>query len=144
MKSQLVLAVLTIGLLAAPASSAAQTVQTEVTLKVPLNLTQLGPDVAKVSLGCAITSAAITTNANHNVVMIQEVPVSGGQLVTTVAFVFVFTGLDNPVGKSAAIVCDISGFSTSQQAWLQFGENAANPAFRTKPSVSFLDASFVW
>jgi hypothetical protein len=142
MKARLMLACMTI-ILAAPASSAAQTMSTEVTLNVPVNLTQLGPDVAKVRVACSIASSAIIT-ASDKAEKLQEVPVSGGQVVTTMSLVFSFTGLDNPVGKSATVACAITGFSTSQQTWDPFTQNATNPSFRTTPSITFIQTGFVW
>ena len=139
------LAALMMACLTAPSSSAAQTTQAEVTLKVPVNLTQLGPDVSKIIVGCSIRSDAITTGGtNREVTRTQELPVSGGAVVTTASIVFSFTGLDNPVGKSASIVCSLNGWSASQGTWTQFTPGAANPAFRTTTTVSMIDASYTW
>ena len=149
MKSTLVLAILAIGLLAVPASGAAQTA-TEVTLKVPVNLLQFGPDVSKIRVACSIRSDAITTgNTFREVSKTTEIPMSGGQVVTTATIVFAFTGLDNPVGKSATIVCSLDGWSTSQQSWNQFRGGATNPSFKVlstpnPATLVFLDGSFVW
>lgn len=143
MKPQPILAVLAICLLAAPASGAAQTVQTTVTLVVPLNLTQISPEVTKVLVTCAIKSIALTGKSQGT--MMQEViPLSGGQLVTTVTLVFPVTGLDNPVGKDATVTCSLSGFSPQSEKWFQFEDNSASLAFRTKPSLPSISASFVW
>lgn len=148
MNSRVILPIAAAILLITPVSSAAQ-VSTEVTLAVPVNLTQLGPDVAKVLIGCSIKSDAITTGpagTPNQVTKSTELAVSGGQVVTTASLVFSLTGLSNPVGKTATIVCTINGWSTSQQSWLQFTPNAANQSFRItgSSSLGFLDASFVW
>jgi hypothetical protein len=132
-------------MLAVPASSAAQTAEAEVTLKVPVNLTQLGPDVSKIRIGCTIRSVAISTgNANGEVTNTQEIPVSGGQVVTTASLAFSFTRLDNPVGKSAFITCSLDGWSAPQQAWIQFTGGATNPSFRISPSLGLIGGAFAW
>ncbi len=145
MKLRLVFAGLTLVLLA-PASASAQTVQAEVTLKVPVSLTQFGPDVSKVRVGCNIRSDAITNgDANRSISKVQEIPMSGGQLSTTASLVFSFTALDNPVGKNAIITCSLDGWSTSQSTWVQFTGGASNPSFKTNgPSIGLLDGAFVW
>ena len=134
-------------LLLAPAPLAAQSVSAEVTLKVPLNLTQFGPDLAKVRVGCTITSDAITNrDANHAISKTAEVPVSGGQVVTTASVVFAFTNLDNPTGKEAKIVCAPPfGWSTSQQTWIQITGGNTNPSFKlVGPALDFIYSSFTW
>ena len=147
MRYQSVFMAVTMMSLAAPASSTAQSVSAEVTLQLPINLTQLGPDVEKVRVGCTINSVAITngtSTGNHSISRLQDVPVSGGKVVTTVSLAFAFTELDNPVGKGATISCSASGWSTSQQTWVQFQPTATNVSFRTSPKVDFIDSSFVW
>jgi hypothetical protein len=133
MKTALLLAIVTLSL-ALPQRSAAQTASAEVTIKFPVNLTSFGPDVAKVRVACTINSDAITNGTgggNHYVRKEQEFPMSGGQLSTQVSMVFSFTNLDNPVGKSANLSCDIAGWSTTQQNWLLFTPTQANSSFKT-------------
>jgi hypothetical protein len=146
MNLRLVPALLPIVVMATPASAAAQTVSAEVTLKVPVNLTQFGPDVSKARVGCNIRSDAITNgDANRSISKLQEVPMSGGQLVTTVSVTFSFTNLDNPTGKTAIVTCSLDGFSTSKQTWLQFTGGATIPDFKTNgSSLGLIDGSFVW
>ena len=143
MRYRLVVLVLTIALLTDPESIAAQTISTEVTVKVPVNLTQLGPDVAKVQVGCSLSGPAVVT-ASDKSVRLQEVPATGGQVVTTVSLVFSLTGLDNPVGTSATLSCGIDGFSTLQQSWYYFADNALNLSFRTTPSLGYQKIDFIW
>lgn len=147
MTSRFPLAVVTAITMAAPTPGTAQTVSASVTLQVPVNLTQLGPDVEKVRVGCSVNSLAITNGTgtgSHEITKTQELPVSGGSVVTTASLVFSFTQLDNPVGKNATIVCTLNGWSTSQQKWIQFVPGEPNPSFRTTTTVGFLDGSFVW
>jgi len=157
MNSRSVLVAMTITALAIPASSIAQAVSADVTLKFPLNLTQLPPDVSKVRVECEISSAAITDaepglagrsfapGVPRNVRKSQEFPVSGGQVVTPATLLFSFTALNDPVGKTADISCELWGWSISVQSWNTLGETSAVPAFRTiSASVPVITSSFVW
>lgn len=147
MRSRILLSVMVVQALLVPSGAIdAQTVSAEVTIKVPVNLTQLGPDVGKVVVACNIQSSAIT-NGSPNVNEVNrftDVPVSGGQVVTTVTLVFSLTQLNNPVGKTAAVLCNLTGWSTSQQAYVQFGPNSPNPSFRTTTNPPDLNSTFVW
>jgi hypothetical protein len=150
MKSPMTLSLMLISLIA-PRPSAAQ-VPAEVTLKVPVNLTKLGPDVTRIKVQCSIQSNAITAGENleylgtstNTVLQVQEFPVSGGQVVTTASFVFAFTKLDNPVGKTAAAGCNLVGWSESQLRYLQFGPGETNPSFRVTSTVAGINSYFDW
>ena len=117
--------------------------QSDVTFKVPLNLTQVSSDIAKVAVYCSISSIAIVNRAAKLGAQ-QEIPVSGGQLVTTVTVVVPVSGLDNPVGKTATYECLLSGFSTSLQQWQPFNSASAVPAFRLTPTPAGLSGTFNW
>jgi hypothetical protein len=157
MNSRSVLVAMTITALAVPASSTAQAVSADVTLKFPLNLTQLPPDVSKVRVECVISSAAITDaepglagtsfapGTPRYVRKTQEFPVSGGQVVTAVTLLFSFTALNDPVGKTADIICQLWGWTISVQSWNALGETSAVPALRTiRASEQAITSSFVW
>jgi len=161
MKLRLVPRVMTMILMGAPAAASAQTVSVQVTLQVPVNLTQFGPDVAKVQVACSITSDPITTStsigrdptngkalygtAAHVATLVAEIPMAGGQLVQTAPLVFSFVGLDNPAGKNAAVNCSLMGWSTSQGAWVQFTGGATNVSFKTNgASLGPIDGAFAW
>jgi hypothetical protein len=118
--------------------------QSDVTFKVPLNLTQVSSDIAKVAVYCQITSTAIVSNRMGKLSAQQEIPVSGGQLVTTVTVVVAVSGLDNPVGKTATYECMLSGFSTSMQLWQAFNSASTVPAFRLTPTPGGLSGTFAW
>lgn len=142
MRSRLVYAIITVMLLAGPVSVAAQGTETEVTLKVPVNLTLLGSGLPKVKVTCGIRSAAIPGISQFHE-QSQEILVSGGQVVMTATLVFRFQ-LENPIGKLADIMCVIKGWSTLHQLWEVFNANAENPVFRTTPSLGLLQSSFTW
>ena len=119
-----------------------------VTIKIPINLTQFGSDIVKVKVGCTIFSEAITNGtgaANQYMRKEQEVPMSGGKVTETVSLVFSFTQLNNPVGKTATVNCDLTGWSTVDQAWTSFGPNRANPSFRSSTELSgSIGNPFTW
>ena len=132
---------LTVVLLAAPASTAAQA-SIEITVKVPLNLTQLSPDLQKVRVSCTIQTGAIPGGGASQT---QELPVSGGQVVTTATLVFPLTNLDLSTtwGRNARVVCGIQGYSTAT-SWHSFdGPNAALPV-RTNTALITQSLSFVF
>ena len=152
MKPNPVVAAALLVAIGAPAMLAAQTVSAEVTVSVPVKLTQIGPDVPKVRVTCDVMSEAFTTATNdlaslgtsRYVRKSQELPATGGQVTTTAALVFSFTGLDNPVGKKADVICVLTGWSTSQAAWVPFEPLATNLSLRTTATVPLLNTSFVW
>jgi hypothetical protein len=99
MNARIVVTALTACLLAGPDLVVAQTTTgSDVTFKVPLNLTQVSSDIAQVAVWCVISSTAITTR-DGKLSKQEELPVSGGQLVTTATVVVAVSGLDNPAGK---------------------------------------------
>ena len=128
-------------LLASVAGEGAAQMQTEVTVKVPVNVTQLAPEVSKVKVGCVMTSEAIQT-PNHDKVMIEEIPVMQGKVVTTVSLIFALL-LENPTGKSATLKCLFTGWS-DKDGWSPMAENSSNPTFRVKPTLGQMEHSFVW
>lgn len=133
---------------AVPSAGAAQAVASaQVTVTMPVNLTQLGPGVSKVQVVCNITSAAITNgNGNFKTEMnqTQEYPVSGGAVQTQASLVFSFTNLDNPTGKSANVACSLLGWDQKTASWQQFTAAHADPNFRTNVSVIQVMQAFTW
>lgn len=117
----------------------------EIKFVIPLNLTQVSSDIGKVAVYCYITSPAITTRDGKLQNQV-ELPVSNGQLVTTVTVsVAAPSGsLDNPIGKPATYNCQITGFSTSMQRWDVFNVASATPAFRLSPTPQPLSSNFTW
>jgi hypothetical protein len=149
MMSRIFVAVVTTCLLVISSSSGAQTSSADVTFRLPLNLTQLSSDIAKIAVFCRITSDAIppsgaTGKAGGKLSKQEEFPVSGGQLVTTAVVIVPVSGLDNPIGKTANYECLISGFSTSLQQWSRFEEASTTPAFKLSPTPPQMTGSFIW
>ena len=122
----------------------AQTVG-DVTFTVPLNITQLSPDITKVAVWCKITGPGINTRTGNIGAQVEFVP-SGGQVVTTASVVVAYPAGDmtNPAGQQATYACTLSGFSNSLQRWDVFREDHATPVFRLKPTPPELSGTFIW
>ena len=148
MTLRLMVSLVTLGLVAATAPVEAQTVSAQVTVNVPVNLSQFGPDVAKGRVRCTMSGNAITEGTgtgNHYVTKDQEFPISGGQATTTVTLLFSFTALNNPVGTTATVTCSLEGWSTSQQSWNGFFQNSPNPSFKVSGNEPLsIQQAFVW
>jgi hypothetical protein len=113
------------------------------TFTVPINLTQLLPDVTKVRASCSVESVAITVNrpqgkGGPHAGMVfnrsQELPAANGQVVATATVVVSVAGvLEDPVGKPAGYICSIEGYSNSQQMWRVFNSCNANGSYECTP-----------
>jgi hypothetical protein len=117
----------------------------DVTFTVPLNITQLSPDITKVAVYCRITGPAITTRSGNIGAQVELVP-QGGQVVTTATVVVTWplTDMTDPTGTQANYDCLLSGFSNSLQRWDRFYEEQATPVFRLKPTPPALTGTFTW
>ena len=146
MKPQLGLAIITTVLLAAPVTSAAQST-VEVTVRVPVILTQFSPDLKSIGVSCSLRSdALINTDPSHpNAVGNNEwITLSSGEAIKVVTMVFSVT-LSNPAGKAASVVCFLHGETTMTDPFAMLNENASNPAYRvTKASVVQVQTDWVW
>lgn len=153
MRSRMLPATLMTLALCAPGALSAQTtpyVETSVTFLVPVNLTQLSPDLEKVRLLCNLTSSVLNMSApwgNGTVpIPMDEVPVTSGQVVTTLRIVIPILDywLQDPIGKQADYQCGLQGYSKSLQRWDQFTDHATDAVFRLTPTPPILQGSFVW
>ena len=159
MTRQIRTVLLTICLLALPGVSAAQANPGDIMLTVPVNLTQLSNGVGKVRVSCEIHSDAITVNRQPTkgspgsgpgiLSKSEEVPISGGQVKATATVVVSTVGvLDDPIGKSAAYICALEGFSNAQQRWVPFNYASpityTEPAFRLTPNPGSQSGMFTW
>jgi hypothetical protein len=117
----------------------------DVTFTVPLNITQMSPDITKVAVWCRITGPAIHTRSGNIQAQVELVP-QVGQVVTTATVVvaWVNTDMTDPTGTQASYTCSLSGFSNSLQRWDIFREDHPTPAFRLKPTPTELTGTFVW
>jgi hypothetical protein len=155
MVARILRAAMTASVLGVPCSAAAQTT---VTLDVPLNLTQVSPDIEKVRIFCGFSPSGdglvFPTNLTNEASVIAagfaqqlEMPVMAGQVVVTMRLMFPISAdmlPAAPVGKKVDYGCGLIGFSKSLQKWDQFSETQTVAAFRLKPTPQTIMGSFVW
>lgn len=141
----------------------AQSIPGDVTFEVPLNLTQVAPDISKALVTCTITSDAIAVRTRKGAAIRPqlgaqvELAVSAGRLVTTARVVVPVTtdrftdektGIySDPAGKSANYHCELTGFSTKRTTgggWGPFAAESPDTSFRLSPTPPSLTGSFVW
>ena len=127
----------------APQNAAAQTSDGAVTFSLPLNITNLSPDITKVAVYCKITSSAFNNRFGYVQKQEEYVP-QNGQVVTTATVVIPTTELLDPIGKSANYYCTLSAFSNSLQRWELFSETSATPVFRLRPTPPEMSGTFTW
>jgi uncharacterized protein YaaQ len=123
----------------------------DVTFAVPVNLTKLSSSISKITIFCTIDSAALpprgtAQNAPHLVQNQVDVPVSGGQVVTTVNVVVAVASLDLSKGTSATYACKLSGYSDRLKNYGLFSDNppSTQAEFKVSPTPADLNGSFNW
>ena len=144
-------------MMSTPSAVAAQTVVTTVTFSIPLNLTNLSPDLARVRLVCAILpggSLVYSKSENDaastfdvNALPKADLPVVGGQVQATLS-------LDYPIwdgwlkaginGSTNQYECRLQGFSMTSQTWDYFSATPKDPAFLLTPAPVPIKNSIVW
>lgn len=148
MASRLSLAILVACLVAAQDVAVAQVAGGDVTLKVPLNLTKLSTDLVKVRVSCALQSTALRTidaqgQETQRAFVTSEVPVSNGQVITTLTLVFSKFTLVNPAGVTATYGCSLGGTDNRGQGSVFEASNPFLP-FRVSPTPANLTGTFTW
>lgn len=144
MRTWLVFAIAPALLIVSPVASPAQTT-VQVTLRVPVIVTQFSPDVKYVRVVCNLITDAYTdayklSNGNQNF-KYEDLAVTGGEVVKLVTIVYDVT-LTNPAGKSARAACWLQGGSELTSI---LNPNSSNPAYRTtSTSVNQVETTFVW
>jgi hypothetical protein len=131
--------------------------QTSVTFSVPLNLSQLAPEISRVGINCEVRSSAIIGVAS--VSAITRVTPVDGHVHTTASVVVPIPRLDNPIGKTGTYVCRLwagrtppVNSQTTEPAtgaeppinWALFSAGATDSALRMVPDPPALTGSFVW
>ncbi len=152
MISRMLVAGLSTFVLFIPEPTMVRTTGADVTFTMPVNLTQLSPDIGKVEVNCNIFSSAIPIHAGtlgglqgvpgysgH-----QDIVVSGGKAVATATVVVPIPSLINAVGQTATYSCTLKGFSTSLQQWGAFDASTHANAWHLTPPPADLTGSFVW
>lgn len=128
----------------------AQTNAGDVTLRVPLNLTRLSPEIAKVVVSCKLESAAIGDQNGQPItgrlVVLdakQEIAVTGGQVVTTASVVFSIPSLVNPSAYQAIYGCRLTGITKAGRSD-GFSAITPDPVFRLVPTPANFEGTFAW
>jgi hypothetical protein len=131
---------------------------TAVTFTVPLNLTQLPPDLERVKVACAIFGEGIATGTSLNPLspspqdpssesypFKQELFVTAGQVVATASIqVVVFLDGQKAIGKTAQYGCGVMGYSKSLNRWELLSETPSSPVFMLKPAPPAIQGTFLW
>jgi hypothetical protein len=127
-------------IVASPTRLAAQTM---ITFEAPVKLTDLAPEILKVSLYCEIKSPAITL-PNGAAGAADELPVTAGQIITTfrVAIEFPQGSLQAPVGKTANYQCYLRYRTATGMT--SFDALPSTSPLALKPSPVTIQGSFVW
>lgn len=102
----------------------------DVTFTVPLNLTQMSPDITKVAVWCKITGPAITTRSGNIGAQVELVP-QGGQIVTTATVVVAWppTDLTIPVARRPVTVAHSRDSATHSSAGMSFAKTIPRQPF---------------
>ena len=128
---------------------------TAVTFTVPLNLTQLPPDLERVKVTCGVGGEGTGISGNplftlpplssEQYPFKQELFVTAGQVVATASIqVVVFMdGQNPPTGKTAQYGCSVVGYSKSLNRWEEFSETPSSPVFMLKPAPA-IQGTFIW
>lgn len=135
---------------------AAQTATT-VTFTMPVNLTQLSPDLSRVRMVCAILPNTVlvyspaenvaVTSFDIDALPKDELPVASGQLVATLRVVYAIDAgwlKKDPAGSTWQYECRLQGFSTSLQLWEFFSSTPKWPVFLLNPAPAPVKSSFIW
>ncbi len=118
--------------------------QTMVTFEAPVKLTDLAPEIEKVSLYCEIKSPAIVLPNPGQASAADELPVVAGQVITTfrVAIEFPQGSLQAPVGKTANYLCYLR--YRTKTGMTSFDALPATSTLAVKPSPTPIQGTFVW
>lgn len=139
MRCRIYLAISAIAFLALADRSWAQ--QNNVTFSVPVNLSQLSPNLTILNVRCTIQSTALPGGSAFAIAFLHNN--DSGRIVTTANVRVAIPTLDISAGANATYTCSLSGQTntTSQQG---FSANATVPAFRLSPTPAPITGSFSW
>ncbi len=112
----------------------------DVTFRVPLNLTQLSPDISRVRVHCRLQEFASRAISDVS----SEIGVSGGEVVTTLSLIFQpsNSGFSGRIGNRVDYSCWLVGFFEPQEEWDEFDPNHQIPAFRLEPRPIPINGQF--
>ena len=116
--------------------------QNDVTFVMPLNLSDLSPEIYAVQVNCRIRSDAIPGGDYGTS---DGFPVVNRRVATTATLRVRLSALNNPAGKTATYVCTLLGRREPIEAeWRLFSANASDPAFRLTPTPDPIIGTFNW
>ena len=151
MTSRLSLAILVACLVAAPDVAVAQVPGGDVTLKVPMNLTKLSTELAKVRVSCQVDSTALRYDEQGRTTTTifadsGYIPVSNGQVITTASIVFSkFSLMNNPAGVTATYSCSLDAVDRAGlEGLLTTTRPQIYPQFTLTPTPAVLRGTFTW
>lgn len=137
--------------------TATTTMETAITFTMPVNLTQLSPDLERVRFICIINPgqelgypSTISQPMQQGDVskwpFYAEMWVVGGKVVGTMQIIYPLATewFNSPIGKTASYTCALVGFSRTLQKWDTFSETSTVPAFQLKPTPAAMQGTFVW
>jgi hypothetical protein len=139
-------------------SSIAAAQSNDIVFTVPLNLTQLSPDITKVHVQCLVENepfqgAPTVTGAPgvlasapgvHSVLSTSaDVDVAPDRRVITTTSVYVPIGAVI-VGNRSRYECTLRGFFASSQTWRSLRSAALQPPFRLSPDPAPITGSITW
>ncbi len=136
----------------APGAAAAQTptLESSVTFLVPVNLTQLSPDLEKIRVSCTILPDLVlntyyTPRPAGIPIPTLEAVVTSGRVVTTLSIeVYVVSVPPTAIGQQSDYQCSIDGYSKSLQRWGFFSATATDAAFRLTPAPGPINGKITW
>ena len=133
-------------LLFLPGIVIAETVPGDVTFQVPLNLTRLSPYISMVAVTCKF-GRNITYDRETQTNRV-ELPVSAGQVVTTVSVVVATpTSTIFKPGENLEYECALTALSSEPRAgsgWQPFDPKAMGESLHVSPTPLPIKGSFAW
>lgn len=127
--------------------------QSDVTFKVPLNLTNLSPDIVQVRVTCNLSAYFNEfkgTKPGSASFYKASGQIDGGRLTATATIVIPVSTLKDPAGlmspapKTANWDCSLQAFTATGPVWGQFGETPSSQMYRMSPPLTRLSGSFLW
>ena len=112
----------------------------QVRFEVPVNLSQVSPQIRDVYVQCSVT---LTLSGHQAPMGSVSIPVVNGAIATT-AYVVVRLPRHSQAGETAAYNCQLTGFSKALNGIFSFSENHSQPEFRLSPTPAPLTGTFPW
>jgi len=127
--------------------------QSDVTFRVPVNLTNLSPDIVRVRVQCRISayfSEFKGTRQGDAWFYQASGQIVGGRIAATATVVVAVPTLKDPAGlispapKTANWDCSLQAFTQAGPVWGEFGETPSSQMYRMSPPLTRISGSFLW